>query len=394
MKIYSSLMGDDLVKDVLHSPYLEGDCAGQELWAVTGFVSPAAILYTLYQRDATPQKGKGNSWGDLNAFEPNGTTPKIHLLVGMARDGAISTRTHELFKEWVKSSREYLDIRYPDPRLSPLVHTKLYAWAKNGSFDIAYAGSANLSTDGFNIGRDASGCQQENILVPVSVEYAENYLDTLFDASLSCTDPVVDSLFAFPEAPADVLANKSLRPAPPLPVPKSEREERKEDFPSVNLYLYIRGRGKKPKSYGHASVNWGLRENRKSKDEAYFQVPAEIARSNFFPNKNMPFTVYCDDGGTLTMRVASGDKNKPYGKDMSTLPRNSELGAYLRKRMGLQSGTKIGIRELLNYGRTYVTFTRTSEGNYYMDFSPETADSDEVAMQAPEIVNEFSHEDN
>lgn len=79
---------------------------------------------------------------------------------------------------------------------------------------------------------------------------------------------------------------------------------------------------------------------------------------------------------------------------MSTIPHNSELGAYLRKRMGLQSGTKIGIRELLDYGRTYVTFTRTSEGNYYMDFSPETADSDEVAMQAPEIVNEFSHEDN
>ena len=113
MKIYSSLMGDDLVKDVLHSPYPEGDCTGQELWAVTGFVSPAAILYALYQRDATPQKGKGNSWGDLNAFEPNGTTPKIHLLVGMARDGAISTRTHELFKEWVKSSRGYLDIQIP-----------------------------------------------------------------------------------------------------------------------------------------------------------------------------------------------------------------------------------------------------------------------------------------
>ena len=390
MKIYSSLMGDDLVKDVLHSPYPEGDCAGQELWAVTGFVSPAAILYALYQRDATPQKGKGNSWGDLNAFTPTSTTPKIHLLVGMARDGAISTRTHELFKEWVKSSRGYLDIRYPDPRLSPLVHTKLYAWAKNGSFDTAYAGSANLSTDGFNIGRDASGCQQENILVPVSVEYAENYLDTLFDASLSCTDPVVDSLFAFPEAPADVLANKSLPPVPPLPEPKSEREERSKDFPSVNLYLYSRKRG--GTSYNGAGINWGLRQNRANKDEAYFAVPAEIARSNFFPSKNMPFTVYCDDGEALTMRVASGDKDKPYGKDMSTIPHNSELGAYLRKRMGLDGGTKVGIRELLDYGRTYVTFTRTSEGNYYMDFSPKTEDSDEVALQAPEIVNESSHE--
>lgn len=389
MKIYSSLMGDDLVKDVLLSPYPKGDCAGQELWAVTGFVSPAAILYTLYQRDATPQKGKGNSWGDLNAFEPNGTTPKIHLLVGMARDGAISTRTHELFKEWVKSSRGYLDIRYPDPRLSPLVHTKLYAWAKNGSFDTAYAGSANLSTDGFNIGRDASECQQENILVPVSVDYAKKYIDTLFDASLSCTDPVVDSLFAFPEAPYDILANKSLPPVPPLPEPETEREERLKDFPSVNLYLYSRtGEGA---SYNGAGINWGLRPDRANKDEAYFAVPANIGRSNFFPVKNTPFTVYCDDGMELLMRVASGSDRRS-GKDMSTI-HNGDLGTYIRKRMGLKPGTKIGIRELLDYGRTYVTITRTSEGNYYLDFLPETADSDEFALQTPEIVNEFSHED-
>lgn len=389
MKIYSSLMGDDLVKDVLHSPYPKGDCTGHELWAVTGFVSPAAILYTLYQRDATPQKGKGNSWGDLNAFEPNGTTPKIHLLVGMARDGAISTRTHELFKEWVKSSREYLDIRYPDPRLSPLVHTKLYAWAKNGSFDTAYAGSANLSTDGFNIGRDASECQQENILVPVSVDYAKKYIDTLFDASLSCADPVVDSLFAFPEAPYDILANKSLPPVPPLPDPKSEREERLKDFPSVNLYLYSRtGEGA---SYNGAGINWGLRPDRANKDEAYFAVPANIGRSNFFPVKNTPFTVYCDDGMELLMRVASGSDRRS-GKDMSTI-HNGDLGTYIRKRMGLKPGTKVGIRELLDYGRTYVTITRTSEGNYYLDFCPETAERDEVALQAPEIVNEFSHED-
>lgn len=387
MKIYSSLMGDDLVKDVLHSPYPKGDCTGHELWAVTGFVSPAAILYTLYQRDATPQKGKGNSWGDLNAFEPNGTTPKIHLLVGMARDGAISTRTHELFKEWVKSSREYLDIRYPDPRLSPLVHTKLYAWAKNGSFDTAYAGSANLSTDGFNIGRDASECQQENILVPVSVDYAKKYIDTLFDASLSCADPVVDSLFAFPEAPYDILANKSLPPVPPLPEPKSEREERLKDFPSVNLYLYSRtGEGA---SYNGAGINWGLRPDRANKDEAYFAVPANIGRSNFFPVKNTPFTVYCDDGMELLMRVASGSDRRS-GKDMSTI-HNGDLGTYIRKRMGLKPGTKVGIRELLDYGRTYVTITRTSEGNYYLDFCPETAERDEVALQAPEIVNEFSH---
>lgn len=391
MEIYSSLMGDNLAELVLQSPYPKDDCAGHELWAVTGYISRTTILSALYQADFTPgrRSKEAGHWGEMSKFTPTSTTPKVHLLVGMARDGAVSITTHEILKGWVKASHGYLDIRYPDPRVSPLVHTKLYAWAQNGSFDIAYAGSANLSTDGLNIGRDALECQQENILVPVSVEYAENYIDTLFGASLSCTDPVVDSLFTFPEAPSDVLANKSLPPVPPLPEPETEREERLKDFSSIKLYLYSHaGKGS---SYNCGSgINWGLRDIRANKDEAYFAVPANIGRSNFFPVKNTPIVVHCDDGEDLIMRVASGSDR--CGKDMSTIP-NSELGSYIRKRMGLNEGTKVGIRELLDYGRTYVTITRTSEGNYYLDFSPETAEPDEFAMQTPEIVNEFSHED-
>ena len=391
MEFYSSLMGDNLAELVLQSPYPKDDCAGHELWAVTGYISRTTILSALYQADFTPgrRSKEAGHWGEMGKFTPASTTPKIHLLVGMARDGAVSITTHKILKGWVKASHGYLDIRYPDPRVSPLVHTKLYAWAQNGSFDIAYAGSANLSTDGLNIGRDASECQQENILVPVSVEYAENYIDTLFGASLSCTDPVVDSLFTFPEAPSDVLANKSLPPVPPLPEPETEREERLKDFSSIKLYLYSHaGKGS---SYNCGSgINWGLRDIRANKDEAYFAVPANIGQSNFFPVKNTPIVVHCDDGEDLIMRVASGSDR--CGKDMSTIP-NSELGSYIRKRMGLDEGTKVGIRELLDYGRTYVTITRTSEGNYYLDFSPETAEPDEFAMQTPEIVNEFSHED-
>ena len=376
MEFYSSLMGDNLAELVLQSPYPKDDCAGHELWAVTGYISRTTILSALYQADFTPgrRSKEAGHWGEMSKFTPASTTPKIHLLVGMARDGAVSITTHEILKGWVKASHGYLDIRYPDPRVSPLVHTKLYAWAQNGSFDIAYAGSAN---------------QQENILVPVSVEYAENYIDTLFGASLSCTDPVVDSLFTFPEAPSDVLANKSLPPVPPLPEPETEREERLKDFSSIKLYLYSHaGKGS---SYNCGSgINWGLRDIRANKDEAYFAVPANIGQSNFFPVKNTPIVVHCDDGEDLIMRVASGSDR--CGKDMSTIP-NSDLGSYIRKRMGLDEGTKVGIRELLDYGRTYVTITRTSEGNYYLDFSPETAEPDEFALQTPEIVNEFSHED-
>jgi len=131
MEFYSSLMGDNLAEIVLQSPYPQDDCAGHELWAVTGYISRTTILSALYQADFTPGRRSKESghWGEMSKFTPTSTTPKIHLLVGMARDGAVSITTHEILKGWVKASHGYLDIRYPDPRVSPLVHTKLYAWA-------------------------------------------------------------------------------------------------------------------------------------------------------------------------------------------------------------------------------------------------------------------------
>ena len=55
MEIYSSLMGDNLAELVLQSPSSSGDCAGHELWAVTGYISRTTILSALYQADFTPR---------------------------------------------------------------------------------------------------------------------------------------------------------------------------------------------------------------------------------------------------------------------------------------------------------------------------------------------------
>ena len=46
------------------------------------------------------------------------------------------------------------------------------------------------------------------------------------------------------------------------------------------------------------------------------------------------------------------------------------LGAYLRARIGVPSGSPVAKRDLENYGRTDVTFWKIEDGTYYMDFSP------------------------
>lgn len=120
MEIYSSLMGDNLAEIVLRSPYTKGDRTGQELWAVTGYISPTAVLRALYQVKYAPgqQSGEAAGWGELSNFRPGRYTPKIHLLVGMARDGAVSITTHEIFKKWSKASNWVR--RYPLPGSSAL----------------------------------------------------------------------------------------------------------------------------------------------------------------------------------------------------------------------------------------------------------------------------------
>ena len=90
MEFYSSLMGDNLAELVLQSPYPKDDCAGHELWAVTGYISRTTILSALYQADFTPgrRSKEAGHWGEMSKFTPTSTTPKVHLLIGMARDGA------------------------------------------------------------------------------------------------------------------------------------------------------------------------------------------------------------------------------------------------------------------------------------------------------------------
>ena len=107
MGIYSSLMGDNLAELVLQSPYPQDDCAGHELWAVTGYISRTTILSALYQADFTPgrRSKEAGHWGEMSKFTPTSTTPKIHLLVGMARDGAVSITTHEILKGWARLAR-------------------------------------------------------------------------------------------------------------------------------------------------------------------------------------------------------------------------------------------------------------------------------------------------
>lgn len=109
-------------------------------------------------------------------------------------------------------------------------------------------------------------------------------------------------------------------------------------------------------------------------NEAYIRVPKKIAMTGFFPEYNAKakhkeeqkrFTIVTDDNEIFSCVRTSGG----FGKEIETPQDNSELGRYFRKRLGLADGAYIDVKAMKAYGRFDVTFYKTDEEAYVMDFS-------------------------
>jgi hypothetical protein len=90
---------------------------------------------------------------------------------------------------------------------------------------------------------------------------------------------------------------------------------------------------------------------------------------------NDPIDIIWDDGTTMTgllegSRVVKTDGiRKEYPKQIATTPNKSELGRYIRQRMGISEGKAIALSDLDRYGRRTIDISLQGEGIYYLDFS-------------------------
>lgn len=326
------------------------------LYIVSGYASVTALLWLLCGRDAA-------RISPLPEFTMPPDSPEVRLLVGMAAGGCVSSEDHAAFQSLEQLSHGRVQIRYVPISAGRDVHTKLYVWTySDGEAALAWSGSANFTMQGLGIGTGL----QENILDEVDPAEALAYAMQSWSLGISCLEPGVDQ-----QVPLD-RSRFSRAVAPPTPTqPQEDDVVTTEDF-----YLYSRTRRR---AYGPgAGVNWGTRAGRAQHDEAYLAIPARVGAADFFPEKNTPFRVVCDDGHVLTMRGASGSVRS--GKDLSSWPSNAELGKYLRDRLGVPSGHVIEISDLVDYGRTYVTISRLRGGEYTLDFSPVSATTDTLAQ--------------
>lgn len=252
------------------------------------------------------------------------------------------------------------------------VHSKVYVWCKGAVPVQAFIGSANYSENGFNQPRRTETLAECD---PISA------LDFFWETkkkTVPCAKANRDKDFPAKlrgyEIPTNF--NQSLM---------IETDEKSPYRGCLKVVVpLINGKG----NFGEGSgLNWGVMSdgtprlsNKKNPNsfrnpnEAYIRVPKKIAMTGFFPEYNAKakhkeeqkrFTIVTDDNEVFSCVRTSGG----FGKEIETPQDNSELGRYFRKRLGLSDGAYIDVKTMKAYGRFDVTFYKTDEETYVMDFS-------------------------
>ena len=128
-------------------------------------------------------------------------------------------------------------------------------------------------------------------------------------------------------------------------------------------------------------LNWGNRDNR-DRNEAYLQLPPDVYKSNFFPEKGTYFIVETDDNETLIMNRAQ----KGVGTAIQTPENNATLGLYIRKRLGIPSGTEITADHLNSSKLTEFIFTKIDNKHYRLSISTSPDTNSTMSQDLEKVI--------
>lgn len=271
--------------------------------------------------------------------------PKIELVCGMTAVEGVSYYDHQGFKKF-SSEQESFKCEYVK-KTCPPSHVKLYIWYKNGKPQKAFIGSANYSLNSFFL------TNKREALCEIDPIDADDYFQGYGECLIDCNNPSVEEYVR--------IGMKPKRRSPKTDITEN----------SVTLSLLNTRTREVPERSG---LNWGQRpEEHRDPNQAYIAIPRSIiqAKPDFFPPKKVTFKVITDDEQVLFCAVSGNKINEP-PKQFETTYSNAELGAYFRKRLGIESGKNVTTRDLRQYGRSDVKLTKINEDTYYLDFSKPT----------------------
>jgi len=267
----------------------------------------------------------------------------IRLIVGMCPQDGIERKNHIAFKNL--QTQFDVDFKCNYVVSNPPVHSKVYAWHKDNQPIMGLIGSANYTQNAFS-------ASMREVLSLECPKECFAYYNNLLGETVNCAEEgIPDMINIFDRKIVSQETEQETQTAETFHI---------SGLPKETLSLLDSGTGETPERSG---INWGQRPGRDS-NQAYINIPAEIGRSGFFPDRSEVFTVVTDDDKQLIcVRAQDG------GKGLHTTLKNSLLGEYFRFRLGLKNGEFVTTKHLLKYGRTDVDFYKIDNENYFMDFS-------------------------
>lgn len=299
-----------------------------------------------------------------------------------------------------------------------LVHTKLYSWFKNDTLQEFLIGSANFSTSAL-----IENPYKEtlyNSKVEKESEEILDYIKYIFSNMYPCTDLKTDQQISQIQYTPGMVADEI----------ETYKVVYSQDVCKLSLRSTSTGKGvnilgiknEKDDVHAAAGLNWGYTAGLPLLGDAYIPITRSNIQQapNLLPVKpegeNKPIEVIWDDGTTMLLLLegngALASEGNYYPKQISTYKNKSELGTYIRKRIGDKigknlvhsqesimklkklkkeySGNKDGIIEAIKkdselekelrdkfitnkhleeYGRYDITVKLLTEGIYSFDFS-------------------------
>ena len=316
----------ELFDKVLIEPALK--CPGGKLRIVSGYATASMV-------DMHMEKLR-----DID------TDISIELIVGMASRGGLNITQHLAIQKLEIECPWGIDFQCGYVVADkPAVHAKSYLWLDSNDTPIqAFCGSANYTVQGFV-------SKQIELLTKTAPSKSNRFHDFIHNQSISCNQFNVNALVKLVKNRSGNYGNITKRSLSKNKIKKLE---------SINLTLL---KSKSEETPSKSGINWGHRDSR-NRNESYINIPVDIGRGDFFPDRGQPFVVHTDDGSILIC-VRAQDS----GKAIETTHDNSILGSYLRNRLGVKSEKYVTAQDLINYGRTDVTIYKKDLESYYLDFS-------------------------
>lgn len=271
----------------------------------------------------------------------------IRIIVGMCPQDGIQKSQHLGFRKL--SSGEFgADFKCGYITDYPPVHSKVYAWLKDGEPVQGFVGSTNYTQNAFSR-------SMREVLTEKDPISCFEYYQSLIGATIDCLSNDVSYLL-------DRFEQRRRRPTVVVGTEQEVAVVTETGLDKVTLTLLDKRTGEVPARSG---LNWGQRpEQGREPNQAYLNITSDIGRSGFFPDRFEQFMVLTDDNKELICVRAQDN-----GKAIHTTLNNSLMGEYFRYRLGVSNGAFITKSHLLRYGRTDVDFQKIDDETYLMDFS-------------------------